>query len=202
MTSKLAKTLINSFKKNSKRRLLTFKTRFFYHRYSYSEIFDYAKKFITLLKKYNLKKGDKILISSYNCPQYIYSFVGSLFYGTIMVPLDFHNSRQFIKKIIKETDAKLVISSEFKVLDLEDIEVLPVEGLDDMLKDLKPSAPYFDIKDDDLLQILYTSGTTSQPKGVLLTHENIYSNMIAVKKHIEIKPTFKFFFIILFIYIF
>ncbi|MBN1502273.1 AMP-binding protein [Candidatus Woesearchaeota archaeon] len=191
MSSKLAKYLTSSLKKYSQRRLVSLKTDFMMHRYSYHDIFTYARKFVTYLQNKNIKKGDRIVICSYNCPQYIYAFIASILYGAILVPLDYSLSSDFIEKIIKETDAKLIITSIYKIIEPE-IEIINVEELDSVLKGLRKEAKINKSSDNDLLQILYTSGTTSDPKGVLLTHENIYSNLTAIQQVINIKESYKF----------
>jgi len=69
MTSNLVQSLKNSLENFSERIFLTFKKDFIYDRYSYAKIYDFSLRFTAFLKEYNIKKGDKIAICSYNSPQ-------------------------------------------------------------------------------------------------------------------------------------
>ncbi|MFH0874850.1 MAG: AMP-binding protein [archaeon] len=180
MNSKLSQRLIEALKKNKDKRLVSFKSGFFYHRYSYYDILCYSSRFMSFLKKNNIKKGDKIILCSYNCPQYTYSILGSLFYGAIIVPLDFGSTESLIARIINETNPKLVISSRYKIYDPAGLPVFYMEDMDELVKKEKMHALSGNTKDSDIFEILYTSGTTSEPKGVILSHENLYANLTSV----------------------
>ncbi len=192
MASKLVKRMIFSFRRFSSRNLVTFKTNFFYHRYSYSRIYSLSRKMIYLLKERGIKKGDRIIICSFNCPQYFVSMLACIFYGAVAVPLDYGTSKRFISQIRKETDAKLLMTSVYKDTGTDRKETLFMEELDDLLSGCREITANRDTKDEDLLEILYTSGTTSDPKGVLLTHKNLYSNLDAILKVLPLKPSFRF----------
>ncbi len=190
MTSTLVNTLVNGLTKYSKRRLLSFKKDFVYDRYSYQEIHNLSLKFISLLKQYNIKKGDRIAICSYNCPQYFYVFLGSVFHGIILVPIDYGSSPELIKKFMKKTDCKLLITSRYKLVHTK-TKKLFVEDLPELLVNKKLGKINPETKDNDLCQILFTSGTTGEPKGVMTTHKNIHSNMTATLKVIKVDENYR-----------
>ncbi len=185
MGSDLIKSVIESFEKNSKKRFITFKKDFVYDRYTYGEIYEYSLKFITLLKENKLKKGDKVAICGYNSPEWVYSFLGGVFSGLVLVPIDFASSPELINKFIEKTESKLLITSKYKITNSKIKKIYFEELKEDLLKKKKGSVNT-NIENSDILEILFTSGTTGEPKGVILTHENIYSNIVSTKKRIRI----------------
>ncbi len=159
------------------------------------------------LRKRGVKKGDRVAILSENSPQWgvAYLAVGTM--GAVNIPIlpDFHKSE--VHHIVRNSEAKvLFISSKLfhKILDNDFKALKYVVILDDVEKTLqnKTVATYSqfiedgktlkgggelaDVDEDDLLEILYTSGTTGHSKGVMLTHKNIISNAIAAVKMIDV----------------
>ena len=77
---------------------------------------------------------------------------------------------------MENTKCKLLITSNKKIIQTN-IKKVYVEDFDDILENLNVGSMNKSVKDDDLVQILYTSGTTGDPKGVLITHDNLHSNL-------------------------
>ena len=175
--SQLSRVFSDSLKKFKKRRYVSLKKDFVYDRYSYEKIHNYSLKLITLFNENNIKKGDKVGICSYNCPQYFYSYIACAFSGVILVPMDFSSSAELMEKFIKRTNAKILITSVKKVNNLK-IKKYYVEELDEILNEKKLGEIAL-TKENDLLEIMFTSGTTGEPKGVMITHQNVYVNVLA-----------------------
>lgn len=189
--SKLNNALRKSFIRYSDKRLVSLKKEYVYKRYLYKDIYTYSLKFITLLKEKKIKPGERIAICAYNCPQYFYTFLGSIFYGVVLVPLDFSSSEELVKKFMKITDAKMLITSVNKVF-CENIENrIDVETLDNLLENTRKGKINPGVKEDDLVEIMFTSGTTGEPKGVMLTHENLHENMFSVLKVLNITGNYR-----------
>ncbi len=190
MESKLIKRLVESARINEKRNCISYKGLYFTHRYTYGRILDFAKRFSSLLVGEGVQKGDMLIISSPNCPQYIYAMLGAMLNGVIVVPIDFSFSPEFLDTIATETKAKLVLTSRAKILDFKKGatvgRILHVEELDELLEEVAPRTDFADVSDDDLLSIMYTSGTTSKPKGVMLTHGNIHANIDGIERMIAL----------------
>jgi long-chain acyl-CoA synthetase len=174
--------------KHRDRLFVTFKGDFVYRRYSYNKILDLALRFITFLKEKDIRRGDCIAVCTYNSPQYFYVFLGCMFHGVTLVPIDYASSPELIKKFYMKTRCKMIVTSVHKILGLKRVNT---EELDDILSSRRPGKVNMDVGDDDLLEILFTSGTTGDPKGVMLTHDNIYSNLTSVLKIIKITRRYR-----------
>jgi len=148
---------------------IAFLERVGYRTYSttYQELKKRMLKTETYLKTKNVKKGDKVLIQAPNSVNYVVLMLACLRLGIIVIPLDIYTSKKLRKKITKEVKPKLVF------LDLTNIEKLT--------KNLPENKVIPKTSKNDIAEIIYTSGTTDVPKGVTLTHENIYSNVKAIK---------------------
>src|SRR3989338_2788500 len=139
-------------------------------RYTYSDIDTLTGKACAYFAKH-AKKGDRIAIWGPNSPEWVVAFLGALRFGLVAVPIDFRTSKETASKFIAQTKPKLLIVSA----------LLPIKGivLEDFLKIISEFEPAKGNKiiPTDLAEILYTSGTTGIPKGVMLTHGNLISSI-------------------------
>ena len=157
-----------------------------------------------------VSRGDKVAIISENRPEWVYSDMGILGIGAIDVPLYPSLTDASVEFILHNSESKCVIvSNKFQlnkilkvrerlrttktiiILNEKDM-IIDTDGLysfndvQELGKVFKSHHPnYFNenlklAKEDDLCTIIYTSGTTGEPKGVMLTHRNIMSNVRAV----------------------
>ncbi len=154
---------------------------------TYGQVYQYAQKVATFLQQHNVKKGDKVLVLAPNSPYWICIYWGCLLSGAVIVPLNIQSTFQMVTRIAKQTEASLFFSYAFFKHTLENIPTYNIELLPELLKEISTTFQQPEITPDDLIQILYTSGTTGAPKGVILTHNNILSNMQTLMKMIPLQ---------------
>ncbi|OLO37872.1 AMP-dependent synthetase [Alkalihalophilus pseudofirmus] len=154
---------------------------------SYEELDQLSNQFANYLLSSGLKKGDKILTICGNSWEYIVIFNGIAKAGLIWVPINPGISIKEKLYIIDQVEAKLIIGDAALIQsDIEDLNsrcqnILAVRGnLGDTntflvaIEDHSPVEPVVEIQDRDVAQIMFTSGTTGNPKGVMTSHLAVY----------------------------
>jgi acyl-CoA synthetase (AMP-forming)/AMP-acid ligase II len=170
---------------------------------------DFAKRVWRLshaLKQLNLNKGDRLAILHENCHRFLEAYFSAAHLGLILVPLNIRLSGRELTVILRDSRPGVLIAqakfhnkvSEFIsetqgiqeiIWTLRGIEKLDPAGLDyeDLIKD-KPETPptAVSIHDTDIAHLYYTSGTTSKPKGVMLTHKNVITHAMGAIAELQI----------------
>ena len=165
-------------------------------RYTYAEVARAARGFASRLHALGLRKGDKVVFWSENRPEWVIAFWGCLLRGVIVVPIDYRASPVFLARVSRIVAAKLVlIGQDVRPFDSAqggppidggiDAPVWKLHDLDWSGDGLSPDvAPDETIARDDIAEIIFTSGATAEPKGVVITHRNILANIVPVEREI------------------
>lgn len=153
--------------------------------FTFNEVLLHVKKFAEHLLNKGLKKGDHIAILGENCPEWAISYFAVNWIGGVAIPLDSKAGVDEIKFILEFSDSKAMIMSDSFAEKASEIN--KSEGNLKYLinfQDIEKSAALYndgidsaETAPDDLCDILFTSGTTGNPKGVMLTNKNIMSNV-------------------------
>ncbi len=172
--------------------------------YTYQEAYNAVLTLSRWLSESGIKKGDRVALILENDPHWCICYFGILFAGAIAVPIDIQASYQEVEYFLNDSQSKVVFASSglayLKDLEgfdfLEKIVLVDREesssktiGISKILSLPLPESRAVGINPDDLASIIYTSGTTDIPKGVMLSHKNFYSNFLSLKELNILKPT-------------
>lgn len=120
--------------------------------------------------------GDRAIIWAVNRPEWGLAFLAVQHAGGVAVPLDVRHTTDFGRKIVDQTSAKLVLASRQTEASARTLglPVVLIEALPDLARRVE-ALPPADIDGDSLAEIVFTSGTTGEPKGAMLSHGNLVS---------------------------
>ena len=184
--------LFDLFEKRGNKDTFVYRTGIRRFTFSYLDLYNYSLKMVQYLQKEGIKKGDKVALWAPNSPFWAVSYFGIVLSGAIIIPIDFAGGKNRAETIIKLSGSKFVIQSNYKFEKLIGTKTVMIEDLIFQLKPYDPIKKIIQPKATDICEIVYTSGTTGDPKGVVLTHKNIVSNMLQTCNHISILGRFNF----------
>ena len=182
--------LSRAAERHGPRDALLFKPAFRYQRWSYSRLWHESGQVATLLQRRGLKKGDQAVLWGPNCPQWVLIFFGCIRAGVVLVPLDLRSAPDYVARVVSRIDPKVAFTSRLTPKDDVDLRVpeIAFEELEAAIRDL-PQPEHVEVGPDDLVEIMFTSGTTGDPKGVMLTHRNLTANIEGVSHYISCDPS-------------
>lgn len=215
MVETLSQLFLNTIKSYPKDDLLLFKKEGKYVPISTEEFADRVKCFSLGLRDLGLEAGDKLIILSENRPEWVISDVANLCLGGITVPIYTSLIPEQIKYIIDDSDAKIVVvsdQSQWQKIEAIKSQLTKVTSYITCLSEAPEGVLTFaqvlergkkmdkqnpglfekmalEVKPDAIASIIYTSGTTGPPKGVMLTHSNIFSNVKTCSSLLPFKNT-------------
>ncbi len=152
--------------------------------HSYEEVARAARGFAARLAAAGFVKGDKVVFWGENRPEWVACYWGCLIAGIIVVPIDYRSSAEFALKVRALVGARLILLGE-------DVTPLPsghafehVWPFADFEWRADGPMPTVPISRDDIIQIIFTSGATAEPKGVVIRHRNVLANIVPVEREV------------------
>lgn len=142
---------------------------------SYSQLFDYVFRFSSFLKRKKVKKGDKVVISLMNSPEFYIIDLACLNLGLVVVPVIGINQKDF-DYILNEIKPKLIFS-EKRIRNTDNFIINLNKNLNENL-DFNGNKLKEFVR-NDIANIVYTSGSSGNPKGVLISNFSILSNIVS-----------------------
>ncbi|OPX30413.1 MAG: hypothetical protein B1H08_01790 [Candidatus Omnitrophica bacterium 4484_171] len=160
-----------------------------YAHLTYKGLYKQIESLSSFLLENNIKKGDKVAIVIDNGPSWPIAFLGLMRIGAVAVPMNHKLEYEEIELFLRHSESKIVLTSinvypRIKhAAESVSINTLAVD-FEQTLKGIDTAKKYTaeETTPDDLALIIYTSGTTQAPKGVMLTHKNILANVESLKK--------------------
>jgi long-chain acyl-CoA synthetase len=152
-------------------------------RWSYGEVLQDVYRFARALEASGIGKSDKVLIWGENCAEWVVAFFGCLLRGAIVVPIDKIATPEFASRVAQQVEAKLCVGSLHNTI--PEIPHIEMDALREELagySDVPVILP--NVTRDDIVQIVFTSGTTAEPRGVVITHGNILANLEPLERQI------------------
>ncbi|WP_049902781.1 long-chain-fatty-acid--CoA ligase [Halococcus agarilyticus] len=155
---------------------------------SYEELWSRTGAFAAGLTEAGIGSGDRVGVYLPNLPQFVIAFHGALRAGAVVVPMNPQYKSREIDHLLSDSGTEVVVTLSDLVPVVDQVrDDTAVEHVVSVGGDAEGATPFGEFlaeaepevverADDDVAVQPYTSGTTGQPKGVLLTHENLSSN--------------------------
>jgi long-chain acyl-CoA synthetase len=169
--------------------------------WTYRQLADFAVACALDLKARGIRTGDRVLLWGPNSAEWMAAFWGCLLRGAVAVPMDDVATSDFAARVAADAGVKLIFASRAKLALDSTIPVIVLEDFGDTLKgshvqttqhvsDGTRQPLYQTLADEPLTrkhiaQILFTSGTTAEPRGVVLTHGNFLANLEPLERGID-----------------
>ncbi len=151
--------------------------------WSYNDLNAGIRRFVAYLDRHGIQSGNRLVLWADSRPEWVAVFWACLSRGVQVVPLDRQSSPDFVSRIISQTGAALLVHSGSASSAIAPLERFAIESLNSL-----PNGPRFTptpVSDDDVVEIIYTSGTTAEPKGVIHLHRNICANLDPIRGEID-----------------
>jgi long-chain acyl-CoA synthetase len=171
-----------------------------YHDITWAEAMEQARKVANFLKQQGFKKGDRIAILSKNCAEWFITDFAIVMAGLVSVPLFAAQHPETIAYILAHSEAKMIFVGKLDNWAMQE-QALPKEikrvafpyknsmpadvQWNDILEKYSPIKENYRPDPDDLYSILYTSGTTGNPKGVMYTFQKLASLLYWLNEEVE-----------------
>lgn len=152
---------------------------------SYRELAQLSRRFAAELVKRDIQKGDRVLIWGENSAEWVAAFFGCVLRGVLAVPLDPAGTLEFAQRVEADVSPKLMLG------DSDKIRELGIKGRRLALSDFdaaitaETAGAVESLNENDALQIVFTSGTTGTPKGIVHTHKNVLASLVPIEKEAQ-----------------
>ncbi|MGA8212156.1 MAG: AMP-binding protein [Candidatus Sulfotelmatobacter sp.] len=164
-------------------------------RWSYAKVVEISSLFARELEARKIGKGDRVMLWGENCAEWVAAFFGCAMRGAIVVPMDSGASADFAARVSRQVEAKLWVCSRrhaesagvtgtVPVVVLEEVKVPALSQRTRQGRGTRGESSV-SIERGDTFQIVFTSGTTAEPKGVVITHGNVLANIAPLEREMQ-----------------
>ncbi len=174
---------LDNFRKHSREVAYVHRRGYRTQRWTYGEVVANAHRFARELEARGIGQNDKVMIWGENCAEWIAVFFGCLLRGAIVVPVDKIAAPDFAQRIAQQVEAQLCVGSA-----QNQVPGVPWLILETLCQEIaarsdSPVAPP-ELTRSDIVEIVFTSGTTAEPRGVVISHGNILANLEPLEREI------------------
>jgi long-chain acyl-CoA synthetase len=156
---------------------------------AYGEVLRMAFGVSRELETRGIAKSDRVMLWGANSAEWVAAFFGCVLSGVIVVPMDDVSAPDFAMRVYQKVSAKLLIASRHHSHKCAGAEsAIATLNLEDLAHNAgRQAAAHTNVSlgGDDVLQIVFTSGTTADPKGVVITHGNVLANIAPLEREMR-----------------
>jgi long-chain acyl-CoA synthetase len=196
MAESLAEFFLTSFQAHRDERAYGQRCGYRMEWFTYGQVLEMALRFAGDLEARRIGKGERVMLWGENCAEWVAAFIGCALCGVVVVPMDDGASAEFAARVSGQVGARLWVCSRRHSQHVGNAGVVPYLVLEDLsriaggtlrqaqgrlLALLSDAA----LGRDDILQIVFTSGTTAEPKGVVITHGNVLANVAPLEMEMQ-----------------
>jgi long-chain acyl-CoA synthetase len=189
MAESLAEFFLDNFRAHRHERAYRQRRGYRAESFTYGEILEMAGGFARKLEARGIAKGDRVMVWGENCAQWVAVFFGCALRGVIVVPMDDGSAADFAMRVFQQVSAKLLVGSRRHLHECSANGLSPaslsLEDLAEVLDQPPDNLPSVALGRDDILQIVFTSGTTADPRGVVITHGNVLANIAPLEREMR-----------------
>ena len=165
--------------------------------YTYNEAWQKIETLAQWMMANGVKKGDHVAVSGKNSPEWAVVFFAAMLAGAVAIPLDYALHENEIENLLKTAKPKMLFvdeekfqhfSSSKKSMKVFSLSPKQKEFFVYNLKSAKKAISFPEVSQEDTAAILFTSGTTGVPKGVMLSHKNLVSDCFIAQQNLILYP--------------
>ena len=187
MSDSLTQFFLTNFQAHSTERAYGQRRGYRMEWFTYGQVLEMASHFCRELETRGIGNGDRVMLWGENSAEWVAAFFGCAMCGVVVVPMDDSASVDFAARVAQQVEAKLWVCSRKHESDGSGAPCLVLEDLSqkDGGTPALLSRAGAAVGRDDILQIVFTSGTTAEPKGVVITHGNVLANMNPLEQEMQ-----------------
>ncbi len=192
MAESLAEFFLTNFRAHHDERAYGQRRGYRMEWFTYGQVLGMGLQFCRELEARGIGKGERVMLWGENCAEWVAAFFGCALKGVVVVPMDDGASVDFAGRVARQVEVKLWVCSRrhaavgiagTSIVVLEQIKIPTSRKGSE--KWGTPAQSFATVGRDDILQIVFTSGTTAEPKGVVITHGNVLANIAPLELEMQ-----------------
>jgi long-chain acyl-CoA synthetase len=178
-------SLVDDFERHGKQIAIVARRGLRQHKTTYANLAILSRRFAAELTKRGIVKGDRVLLWGDNSSEWVAVFFGCVLRGVLPVPVDLAGALDFVGRVEREVAPKLIVGDEERLQALA--SSTPSLALERLPQAMTTETDFAleTLAETDALQIVFTSGTTGEPKGVVHTHKNVLASLTPIESEMQ-----------------